>query len=61
MEELHIRDRIDEVLNILNQGNFHGYEQWGPVVDSMRKLAAISQDVLKLEQEAAENEEHPAE
>ena len=44
-----ITERIDKVLNILNNGNFHGYEQWSVIVDTMRELAGISQEIRKLE------------
>lgn len=50
-ESINITGRIDEVLSILNSGNFHGYEQWNVIVVAMQKLAAISHDVNKFEEE----------
>lgn len=57
MNELHIPQRIDEILNILNGLPLRGYEQWNPVVEVMKRLAAISQDVQKLEQEQAKDKD----
>lgn len=48
-ESISITERIDKVLNILNNGNFHGYEQWAVIVDTMRELADISRAVRQLE------------
>ena len=53
-----ITERIDKVLNILNNGNFHGYEQWSVIVDTMRELAAISQEIRKLEATEKTKEEN---
>lgn len=57
---LHITERIDKVLNILQRiPGLQGYDQWNPVCEAMRTLAGISQDVQKYEQEqkTEENEE----
>lgn len=56
MSELHIPQRIDEILNILNSLPLRGYEQWNPAVEVMKRLAGISQDVQKWEQEQVKNE-----
>lgn len=57
-DSANITERIDKVLNILNNGNFHGYEQWSVIVDTMRELAAISQEIRKLEATEKTKEEN---
>ena len=58
MNELHITERIDEILSILNSGNFRGYEQWNVIVAAMQKLAAISHDITKQEADEKVQEEN---
>jgi hypothetical protein len=58
MNELHITERIDEILSILNSGNFRGYEQWNVIVAAMQKLAAISHDITKQETDEKVQEEN---
>lgn len=55
-KELHITDRIDNVLNILNSLQLSGYAQWNPVCEAMKQLASLSQDVQRYEAEHAEQE-----
>lgn len=51
-EQLHITERIDKVLNILQRiPGLQGYDQWNPICEAMRTLAGISQDVQKYEAE----------
>lgn len=50
-EQLHITERIDKVLNILQRMPLQGYDQWNPICEAMRTLAGISQDVQKWEAE----------
>lgn len=55
-EELKITDRIDDVLNILqNFPGAQGYAQWNTLSVAMKKLADISQEIQKWDRE------HPAE
>lgn len=49
--ELHITERIDKALNVLNSMQLHGYAQWNPVCETMNILASISQDIMKYEAE----------
>lgn len=56
-EQLHITERIDKALNILQRiPGLQGYDQWNPVCDTMRILAGISQDVQKWEKEQEKTE-----
>lgn len=51
-EELKITERIDEVLNVLQQfPGAQGYAQWNTLAVAMKRLADISQDVQKWEKE----------
>ena len=50
-ESIHITERIDKVLNILQRMPLQGYDQWNPICEAMRTLAGISQDVQKYEAE----------
>lgn len=60
-ENLHITDRIDNVLNILNSMKLSGFDQWNPVCEVMKQLAALSQDVQKYEKEHEKDQEQPEE
>lgn len=57
-KELHITERIDKALNILdNIPNLRGFTQWNPVCEVMRLIAGVSQDIQKWEKnQAASNE-----
>ena len=56
-ETLHITERIQTALNILQKiPGLQGYEQWNPICDTMRVLAGISQDIQKYEKENVEGE-----
>ena len=55
--ELHITDRIDNVLNILNAMKLSGFDQWNPVCEAMKQLAALSQDVQKYEEKEHEKDQ----
>lgn len=59
--ELHITERIDNVLNILNSMKLSGFDQWNPVCEAMKQLASISQDVQKYEKEHEKDQEKPEE
>lgn len=59
--ELHITDRIDNVLNILNSMKLSGFDQWNPVCEVMKQLAALSQDVQKYEKDHEKDQEQPEE
>lgn len=59
--ELHITERIDNVLNILNAMKLSGFDQWNPVCEVMKQLASISQDVQKYEKEHEKDQEQTEE
>ena len=59
--ELHITERIDNVLNILNAMKLSGFDQWNAVWEAMKQLASISQDVQKYEKEHEKDQEQPEE
>ena len=59
--ELHITERIDNVLNILNTMKLSGFDQWNPVCEAMKQLASLSQDVQKYEKEHEKDQEQPEE
>ena len=49
---LHITERIDKALNILQRiPGLQGFDQWNPVCECMKVLAGISQDIQKYEAE----------
>ena len=56
--ELHIVERIDKILNILqNIPRLQGFDQWNPVCESMKMLANLSQDIQKYEKTDKPEEE----
>lgn len=57
--ELHITERIDNVLNILNAMKLCGFDQWNPVCEVMKQLASLSQDVQKYEKDQEQPSAHP--
>ena len=51
-QTLHITERIQNALNILQRiPGLQGFDQWNPVCDTMKILAGISQDIQKYEKE----------
>ena len=60
-ENLHITERIDNVLNILNAMKLSGFDQWNPVCEVMKQLAALSQDVQKYEEKEREKDQEKPE
>ncbi len=50
MSELHIHERINNVLNILNSLTLTGFQQFNAVSTAMKELAALDQDIVKAEQ-----------
>ena len=50
MSELHIHERINNVLNILNGLTLTGFQQFNAVATAMKELAALDQDIVKAEQ-----------
>ena len=46
MKELKIPERIDTILNILqNIPRLQGFDRWNPVCEAMKQLADLSRDV----------------
>ena len=54
MSELHIHERINNVLNILNGLTLTGFQQFNAVATAMKELAALDQDIVKAEQSEPE-------
>lgn len=52
MSELHIHERINNVLNILNGLTLTGFQQFNAVATAMKELAAVDQDIKKAEEAA---------
>ena len=50
MPELHIHERINSVLNILDRLTLTGFQQFNAVSTAMRELATLDQDIAKAEQ-----------
>lgn len=53
-ENIHIHERIDQVLTILNNIPLRGFEQISGVSDAMKLLASLDQDILKAEEKEKE-------
>jgi hypothetical protein len=51
MSELHIHERINNALNILNSLTLTGFQQFNAVSTVMKELAALDRDIAKAEQE----------
>ena len=51
MSELHIHERLNNVLNILNGLTLTGFQQFNAVSVVMRELASLDQDIAKAEKE----------
>jgi len=60
-KSIHIIERIDNVLNILNSLKLSGFDQWNSVCESMKQLASISHDVQKYEKEHEKDQKQPEE
>ena len=61
-EKLHVTERIDKALNILETiPGLSGYVQWNPVCEAMRVIAGISQDIQKWEKDHPEQPEETEE
>lgn len=54
MSELHIHERLNNVLNILNNLTLTGFQQFNAVSMVMRELASLDQDIAKAEKEQQE-------
>jgi len=59
-ENLHIHERLNNSLSILNSMQLTGFAQWNPVVTVMRELASLDQEIVQAEKKAAEAEEEDA-
>ena len=56
MNEIHIHERLNAVLNVLDRMTLQGYQQFNAVATAMKEIAALDQDILKAEQEAKKTE-----
>lgn len=61
MPEIHIHERLNAVLNILDRMTLQGYQQFNAVATAMKEIASLDQDILKAEQAAKEEEVAPCE
>ena len=53
-ESIKIHERLNAVLNVLNRMTVTGFDQANAVVTVMREIAAIDQEMLKVEQDEKE-------
>lgn len=60
-EELHVHERLNNVLNILNRVSLTGFQQIDSVATVMKELAALDQEILRAEQEAGKDAKDQAE
>lgn len=60
-ENLHIHERLNAVLNILNDMPVKGFEQSKAVYVTMAELAQLDQDIKKAEQEEKDGQKNTAE
>lgn len=67
-ESLHIHERLNNVLSILDHLTLTGFQQFNAVSVAMRELASLDQDIAKAEKEQQEaapaeeaDEEEPCE
>ena len=56
MNEIHIHERLNAILNILDRMTLQGYHQFNAVATAMKEIASLDQDILKAEQEAKKTE-----
>lgn len=57
MNELNITQRIEQVLNILNNLTLTGFQQFNSVAEAMKQLAAINRDLQEKAKEEPEKDE----
>lgn len=62
MQELHIHDRLNNIISILDRLTLTGFSQFNSVATSIRELATLDQDIYKWENETKEQpKEEPKE
>lgn len=57
MNELHIHERIDQVLTILNNIPLRGFDQINGVAEAMKGLAALDRDIRQAEEKPTDEKE----
>lgn len=57
MNELHIHERIDQVLTVLNSIPLRGFEQANGVSEAMKALAALDRDIRQAEEKPTDEKE----
>ena len=57
MNELHIHERIDQILTILNNTPRRGFEQANGVSEAMKSLAALDRDIRQAEEKPTDEKE----
>ena len=57
MNELHIHERIDQILTILNNIPLRGFDQANGVAEAMKGLAALDRDIRQAEEKPTDEKE----
>ena len=61
LEELHVHERINAMLNIINKMPLQGFNQWNPAAEVMKGLAALDNDFRNYEEKMCDCEEKTCE
>ena len=56
-ENIHIHERIDQVLTILNSIPLRGFDQINGVSEAMKSLAALDRDIRQAEEKPTDEKE----
>ena len=57
MNELHIHERIDQILTVLNNIPLRGFDQINGVAEAMKGLAALDRDIRQAEEKPTDEKE----
>ena len=57
MNELHIHERINQILTVLNNIPLRGFEQANGVSEAMKSLAALDRDIRQAEEKPTDEKE----
>lgn len=57
MNELHIHERIDQILTVLNNIPLRGFDQINGVSEAMKGLAALDRDIRQTEEKPTDEKE----
>lgn len=56
-ENIHIHERIDQVLTVLNSIPLRGFDQINGVSEAMKSLAALDRDIRQAEEKPTDEKE----